>query len=175
MAGCTGKGDVSGWYCLGDADHAGDRKTRRSCIGYMIFLNNALIIWFSKKQACVETSVFGSEFCAMKQGMERLAALRYKLRMMGIPVEDPSFVYGDNLSVIRNTSRPESMLKKKSNSVAYHYCREQVAMGAALTAHISSGENVSDLCTKVIGAGMKRRYLVSKVLHHIYDKMEEKK
>jgi hypothetical protein len=33
--------------------------------------------------------------------------------MMGIPIDGPAFVYGDNMSVIHNTQRPESMLKKK--------------------------------------------------------------
>ena len=153
----------------GDADHAGDRKTRRSRTGYIIFLNMAPIIWFSKKQTTVETSVFGSEFMAMKQGMERITSLRYKLRMMGIPITDPAFMYGDNMAVIYNTSRPESTLKKKSNSVAYHYCRECVAKGMALTGHVATNENPADICTKCIPGGEKRRHLCSYVLHYIYD------
>jgi len=89
----------------------------------------------------------------MKASMERLTALRYKLRMMGIPVEDPSFMYGDNMSVINNTQTPESTLKKKSNSVAFHFCRERVAMKAALTGHVSTHENPSELATKCIPGG----------------------
>ena len=49
-----------------DADHAGDSITRRSRTGYIIFLNNALIYWMSKKQNSVETSTIGSEFMTMK-------------------------------------------------------------------------------------------------------------
>ena len=44
----------------------------------------------------------------MKQVMEALRGLRYKLRMMGIPIEGATYVYGDNMSVIHNTQRPES-------------------------------------------------------------------
>jgi hypothetical protein len=33
-------------------------------------------------------------------------------------VDGPSYVYGDNMSVLHNTSNPESTLKKKSNSIA---------------------------------------------------------
>jgi hypothetical protein len=33
--------------------------------------------------------------------------------MMGITIDGPAFVYGDNMLVIHNTQRPESMLKKK--------------------------------------------------------------
>ncbi len=55
-----------------DCDHAGDKRTRRSCTGFLIFCNMALIDWVSKKQATIETSVFGAEFVAMKHGIEKL-------------------------------------------------------------------------------------------------------
>ena len=115
-----------------DSDHANDQCTRRSRTGYIIYLNMAPITWFSKKQSTIETSVFGAEFVAMKQGMETLRGLRYKLRMMGVSLSGPSYIYGDNMSVIHNTQRPESTLKKKSNSVCYHAVREAVAMGSVL-------------------------------------------
>ena len=40
--------------------------------------------WLSKKQATIETSVFGAVFVAMNQGMEYVCGLCYKLRMMGV-------------------------------------------------------------------------------------------
>ena len=86
-----------------DSDHANDQRTRRSRTGFFIFLNSVPIVWISKKQPTVETSVFGAEFVAMKHGMETLRGLRYKLRMMGIPLSGPSLIYGDNMSVIYNT------------------------------------------------------------------------
>ena len=49
-----------------NSDHAGDIITRQSWTGFLIFLNNAPIYWFSKKQGSCETSSFGSEFIAMK-------------------------------------------------------------------------------------------------------------
>ena len=67
-----------------------------------------------------ETSVFGAKFVAMKHGMEALLGLRYTLRMMGVLIDGPSFMYGDNMSVIHSTQQPESMRKKKSNSICYH-------------------------------------------------------
>lgn len=107
-----------------DSDHAGEKATRRSRTGFFIFLNNAPLVMFSKRQATIETSVFGAEFVAMKQGMEAARGLCYKLRMMGIEWSGPTFVYGDNMSVIHNTQRPESVLKKKSNSICFHFARE---------------------------------------------------
>jgi hypothetical protein len=150
-----------------DSDHAGDQLVRRSRTGYFVYLNSAPLIWFSKRQPTVETSVFGAEFVAMKNGMESVRGLRYKLRMMGIPVEGPAFVYGDNMSVIHNTQRPESMLKKKSNSICYHYCRESVAMNECITGHVPTKQNRADLCTKVIPGGAQRDYLVTSILYDI--------
>ena len=100
-----------------DSYHAGDKMTRRSRTGYFILLNTALINWLSKKQATIECSVFGAEFVAMKTGVESLRGIRYKLHIMGIPLTGTTYVYGDNISVIYNTSRPESTLKKKSISL----------------------------------------------------------
>ena len=88
-----------------DSDHAGDTTDRCSRMGYMIFVNMVLIDWLSKKQATVEKAVFGSKFVAMTHGVETLCGLHYKLPMMGVPINGPTYVYGDNnMSVIFNTS-----------------------------------------------------------------------
>ena len=70
-----------------DSDHAGDKVSRRSRTGFVILLNSGLIDWLSKNQSTVESSVFGAEFYAMKHGIENLRGIRYKLRMMGVPIE----------------------------------------------------------------------------------------
>ena len=70
------------------------------------------------------------------------------------------------MSVIHNTQRPESVLKKKSIAICYHFMRESVAMGECLTAHIRSEDNPADLCTKVMAGGQKRDRLVDMVLHY---------
>ena len=76
-----------------DADHAGCKVTRRSHTGILIFVNRAPIFWFSKRQNTVESSTFGSEYIAMRQAIDCIVALRYKLRMMGIPFEGPTKVF----------------------------------------------------------------------------------
>jgi hypothetical protein len=56
---------------------------------------------------------------AMKQGMEALWGLWYKLWMMGVQINGPSYIYGDNMSVIHNTQWPESTLKKLALTMWY--------------------------------------------------------
>ena len=117
----------------------------------------ACIISYTKRQATVESAVFSAEFVAMKQAMEVSRGLRYKLRMMGVPIEGPTLMYGDNISTIHNTQHPESKLKKKSNSICYHAVREAVAMGELLIGHVKTDENPAAILTKVVGGGIKRK------------------
>ena len=151
-----------------DADLAGDTVTRRSRTGFLVWVNSSLVYFWSKKQTAVETSSFGSEFIAMKQCCEYLRGLRYKLRMMGIPVNGPCYIQGDNQSVLANTTEPSSTLKKKSMSIAYHFVREGVARGEWRTSYVNTHDNESDLLTKVLPFGEKRKQFVRNLLYHIY-------
>ena len=96
-----------------DSDHAGNVVTRRSYTGILIFLNMAPISWYSRRQNCVETSTFSSEFVAIKFATEMVIALRYKLRMIGIPIEGPTNTFCDNEAVYKNATHSDSTLKKK--------------------------------------------------------------
>ena len=135
--------------------------------GFLVYLNNALIYWSSKKQTTVETSSFGSEFMAMKQATEYVRGLRYKLRSMGVPVEECCYIYGDNQSVLVNSSTPQSQLKKKSNSVAYHHVREGSALDEWRVTYINTNDNLADLLTKNLPAGEKRLKFCQALLHYL--------
>jgi hypothetical protein len=87
---------------------------------------------------------------------------------MGILCEDPTFVYGDNQSVLCNTSIPESTLKKKSQSIAYHFVRKGSAQDEWRTTYVNTHLNPADLLTKPLPPGDKRRSFVRMLLHHIF-------
>ncbi len=114
-------------HMMCNSDHIGEKRTHCSRTGFLIFCNMASIDWVSKKQATIETSVFGAKFVAMKHDIEKLRGLCYKLHMIGIPLTSPSFIHGDNKSQVTNSSKPESTLKKKCNSICYQAVRESVA------------------------------------------------
>jgi hypothetical protein len=147
-----------------DADHAGCRVTRRSHSGILIFIQGAPIIWYSERQNIVESAVFGSEFIALKTAVEQVEALRYKLRMMGVPVDGPANVYSDSESVFKNFAFPESTLKKKHNAICYHKAREAQAAGVIRIAWESTDTNLADMLTKCL-AGPRLRVLSLRVLY----------
>jgi len=119
-------------YC--DASHVTCLATWRSTTGILMFLNRAVVCWYSKHQNTVKSSTFGLEFVAMKIAMEMNSAMCYKLCMMGVPITSPSYILGDNQGVVQNVTNPVSQLTKHHNAITYHKCHEEVAAGAALLA-----------------------------------------
>ena len=103
----------------------------------------------------------------MKQATEYVRGLRYKFRMMGIPVDEPAFIFGDNQSVLANTNMLESTLKKKKQSIAYHFVQEGSARDEWQTAYINTDENVADMFTKPLPSGEKRWKFLRMLLHHL--------
>ena len=151
-------------HCFVDASHASDKQNRRSQTGILIFINKAPVICYSKRQNSVETSTFGSEFTAMKQAVELIKSLRYKIRMFGIPMEGPANIYCDNEAVYKNVSIPTSVLNKKMHGISYHYCREAVAAGICRIAKEDTSTNLSDVFTKVMGK-VKRDDLMDRFMY----------
>ena len=151
-------------HCFVDANLAGNTVTRRSQTGILIFVNRAPIIWHSKRQNTVESSTFGSEIVALKNAVELIEGLRYKLRMFGVPILGPANVFCDNEAVTKNCSIPESTLKKKHHSIAYHRNREAVAAGTIRIAKEDSETNLADVFTKLLTAH-RRNSLFDKFMY----------
>lgn len=157
------RGNSVSMTCFVDANHAGNQVTRRSHSGIVIYVNRAPIVWYSRRQNTVEASSFGSEFIAMRIAVEMIESLRYKIRMFGIPLEGPANLFCDNNSVVNNASKPESQLKKRHVSIAYHRCREACAAGVVRIAWCDGKENPADVLTKnVVGPSFK--YLLRMML-----------
>ena len=113
-----------------------------------MFLNRAPITWYSRRQNTVESSAFSSEFIAMKTCIEAVAALRYKLRMFGMEVDQAARLFCDNMSVVNNSTKVESLLHKKHNSIAYNMARWATAAGVIKVGWIGTKENLADAMTK---------------------------
>jgi hypothetical protein len=80
--------------------------------------------------------------------MELILEYRYTLRVMGVPLDGPALLIGDNNSIVLNCTMPSSVLKKKHNACAYHRVREAIAAGIMKFTHIASEYNYADILTK---------------------------
>jgi hypothetical protein len=129
-----------------NANHVGNKVTRCSHTGIIIYVQNALILWYRKKQNTVEVATFGSEMVALRICKELIVAIHYKLRMFGVEVDGPANEFCDNCGVVKNVSIPESTLMKKHNAINYHAVREVVVAGILRVGKEDGEMNLADLC-----------------------------
>jgi hypothetical protein len=134
-----------------DANLYHDLVNGRAMSGILHFVNQTPIAWFAKKQKTVETDTYGSEFMVARQASEQIMALRYTLRMMGIPIDGPTWMFGDNASVITSSTVPQSTLNKRHNALSYHRVRECIASKIIYLLHVDGTLNPSDALTKALG------------------------
>jgi hypothetical protein len=82
---------------------------------------------------------------------------------MGVPIDSPTLMLGDNRSVILNSTVPSSIFKKKHLSCGYHRIRECIAAGIVSFDYLDTTENIADCLTKSLDS-MTFHSLVDPVL-----------
>jgi hypothetical protein len=147
----TPKGKAMRTTTYADANLLHCLATGRSMSGIVHLINQTPAAWFCKKQNVVETATYGSEFMVARQATEQIMDLRYTLRMMGIPLDGPAWLFGDNQSVITSSTIPHSNLNKRHNALSYHRVREAIAAKVLYFIHVDGKRNPSDVMTKFLG------------------------
>jgi hypothetical protein len=124
----------------------------RSVTGILHLFNKMVIDWYSKKQATVETAMYGSEFVATRTAVvEQILDLRIELRYLGVPIKGNAVMFGDNESVVNSSSIPHAHLHKRHTALLFHRVREAVAAGVIKFHHICSATNPADILSKQWG------------------------
>jgi hypothetical protein len=125
-----------------------DMLTGRSVTAILHFLNQTSMDWYSRKQATVETATFGSEFIAARTTIDQIIDLRTTLRYLGIPIQEKSYIFGDNKTVINASSTPHAKLHKRHNALSFHHVREAVASKYVTIFHLPGEYNPADILSK---------------------------
>ena len=155
-----------------DASHAPCLVTRRSVSGIVLMLNNTILRCTSKRQNTVESATYGAEIVAGRLAVEQVMDVRYKLRMLGVPICDASVLIGDNQSVITSCSIPSSNLKRKHNFIAYHRIREAVAAGIVKLKYIRNALNLANALTKALSGHVHYALWKAYLLKPLHEKGE---
>ena len=119
--------------------------TGASLTACLHFCNQTPIDWYSKKQATVEMTTYGSEFVAAKTATEQIMDIRYTLRYLGVPIKSKSYMFGDNRSVVTSATLPHSTWSKRHNILAFHRVMEAIAPKIIDFHWIQSEYNLSDM------------------------------
>jgi hypothetical protein len=133
-----------------DANLYHDYLSGRSVTGVLHLVNQTPVEWYCKRQATVETATYGSEFNAARTATEQVMDMRFTLRMLGVPIME-SIMFGDNKSVVTNSTVPHSQLNKRHNALAYHRVREAIASRILSFYHMDGKKNPSDVLSKHCG------------------------
>ena len=134
-----------------DANLYHDYLDGRPVTGILHFVNQTPVDWYTKKQATVATATFGSEFVAARTATDQIMDLHFQLRMLGVPLKFESHMFGDNKSIITQSTLPHSKLTKRHNALAYHRVREAIASGFLKFIHLPGAQNPADVLTKHCG------------------------
>ena len=131
-----------------DANLFHDALTGRSVTGVLHMLNATPIDWYSKKQATVETATYGSEFVAARICIDQVIDLRTTLRYLGVPIQEQSYMFGDNESVVNSSSIPHAKLHKRHNALSFHRICEVVASKYVGFYFLPGADNPADILSK---------------------------
>ena len=78
---------------------------------------------------------------------------------MGVKIDGPTMMYGDNRSVILSTTMPSSVLKKKHLSCNYFRIRESIAARILRFEFVPTHMNYSDVLTKPLAKTLFNKFV----------------
>jgi hypothetical protein len=143
--------DVNTIYAYSDASFADDKPSRRSTIGYIIFMNGGPIAWKSKLSPTVVTSSGHTELAALNMCAEDVVQIRVMLDKLGFPQKEPTPIYCDSEAAIAIANNKRST-HNKGIDVKYEQIREWIRKRDIITVPCSTHDQRADIMTKPLGA-----------------------
>ena len=139
--------------CFVDSDHAGDTVDRKSMSGYMVKLDDALVMWGSKKQSTVAISTCEAEYYAMTPASQEVISISRVMKeigmrgkFVGVPMRS------DNQAAIRwAVSEKGPSGRAKHIDVQMHFIRELVKNDVIDVVYVPTEDNDADILTKPLG------------------------
>lgn len=137
-----------------DADWGACKDTRRSTTGYCMFLGSSLITWKSKKQDTVSHSSAESEYRAMGHDVREIKWLVKLLREFDAPQDNHVAFFCDSTAAIHIANNAVFHEHTKNLESDCHKVRDRVKEGLIKTLHLTSANQVADIFTKPLQAGL---------------------
>ena len=106
-----------------------DLVSGRAVTGVLHLANKTPIDWHAKLQSTCEAATFGSQSVADNTATDQVIDLQKTFRYLGVPIEGPLWMFGDNKTVVDSVPMPHSRLHKQHTALAYHRCQEAIAAG----------------------------------------------
>ena len=149
-----------------DSDYAGDKSTRISVTGYILFFMGVPIIWKSKSQKSITLSSSEAEYVALSEAEKEIKFVYQLLLSIGIQVKLPIVVRVDNVGAIFMSENTSTSGRTKHIDIRYRYVNEMILDGFLKVLFVKTSENVADVFTKNVRSETYREL----VKHFLMDK-----
>ena len=141
-----------------DADWANDKLDRKSITGWVAKINGDVVSWASKKQRTVAQSTCEAELYAEGAAMSEVLWLRGLLGEMGLRVQEPSMILGDNQSTIALSEHGVKSERTKHVDVKYHFITDEISKGSVGVKWVPSAEQQADILTKALARPLFEKF-----------------
>ena len=132
-----------------DSDFAGDKDTRRSVSGFVIYLCGAPICWRSKAQRSVTLSSAEAEWIALSEVAKEVLFIAQILESMGINVDYPIVIRVDNTAAIFMANNVTTNQRTRHIDIRTKFVNQYTGPDGKLKVVFVKGmDNDSDIMTK---------------------------
>ena len=127
-----------------DSDWAGDKDTRKSVSGYLLFVCSVLVSWRSKAQQAIALSSTESEWYSLVEAVKEVPFIVQVLLFMGVKVELPAKVKVDNMGAVYMSESTTSSMRTRHIDTQYKYVTSLQEQGLIKVEFVKSEDNCSD-------------------------------
>ena len=128
-----------------DSDFGGDKDTRISITGYILYVLGVPISWKLKSQRSVTLS---SSEVALSEAAKEIKFVAQIIEALGIKVKLPIIVRVDNVGAIFMTENISTSSRSKHIDLRHRYVNEMVEDGFIKIIFVRTNDNDADIFTK---------------------------
>lgn len=143
-----------------DADYANtDLSGRKSITGYVYYVGEGPVAWYSKKQSTISLSTAEAEYVSMSTAVREALFIKQLLQLIGITVQPSIVQHCDNQAAIQLAANPVHHSRTKHIDVKHHHIRDHVENQTLTVTYCATDDMIADGLTKPLDRYKHTKFL----------------